>query len=299
MILVLGDPKDEHAAHIAHELETRNADVEFLASDDFPEKIQARWRPDRSGEIVLACGRPCSTAEIQSVYWRNYGGYSSPNLPHAGQQHIALNDSRSLFESMLWDLPVRWVNGLAGFEMHQTKPRAFARVAALGVLVPDTIWTNDPDAVRRFAADRECIFKPVQGGAHTEPLTAEHLSDEHLQNLKYAPITLQQMVSGVDIRVFVVGDDVFACEIQTDQLDFRNDAAPEITAIDLPAAIADQSHAIAAGLHLCWAGIDFRRDAEGAWWFFEANPSSMFLGFEQRTGLPISDALCSLLMKQR
>lgn len=297
MILIFGDDKDEHAAHIAHELETRNADVEFLKSDDFPEEIRINWRPDRTGVLTLANGRPIETDSIRSVYWRNFGGFSRTDLPNAEQSYIAVNDSRSLFESMLLDLPTRWVNGLAGFQMHQTKPAAFARVAELGVRVPETIWTNDAEAVVAFAANRSCIFKPVQGGAHTERLTSNHLSPEHLQNLKHAPITVQEEVSGVDIRVFVVGDDIFACEIRTEQLDFRNDHAPEILPIELPAVVKDQSMKIAEMLHLVWAGIDFRRDENNEYWFFEANPSSMFLGFEQQSGLPITDALCALLMK--
>lgn len=296
MILILGDPQDEHARHIAAELETRAGDVEFLHSEDFPANIQLNWRPDRTGMLTLANGRPIDTSEIQSVYWRNFGAFSASELPNAGQAHIAMNDARSLFESFLIDLPARWVNGWKGFQLHQNKPAAFAKVAAQGVRVPETIWTNDPEHVRAFAARMPCIIKPVQGGAHTEPVTPELLSDENLQNLRHAPITLQEAIEGDDVRVFVVGDEVYACEIGSDELDFRNDANPDIRAIELTDDMQATCQSVAASLELCWAGIDFRRTNDGEFVFFEANPSSMFLGFEQRANLPITQALCRLLL---
>ena len=52
---------------------------------------------------------------------------------------------------------------------------------------------------------------------------------------------------------------------------------------------------IARALHLVWTGIDFRLTPEGRYVFLEANPSPMFLGFEARCGLPLTEALIELL----
>ena len=59
----------------------------------------------------LPSGRMLALAAIRSVYWRNYFGVGGPELPDADQAWIASNDSRSLLESLLQLLPVRWVNG--------------------------------------------------------------------------------------------------------------------------------------------------------------------------------------------
>ena len=42
--------------------------------------------------------------------------------------------------------------------------------------------------------------------------------------------------------------------------------------------------------------MDFRRTADGEYFYFESNPSPMFLGFESRCGLPITEALIDLLV---
>jgi hypothetical protein len=86
-----------------------------------------------------------------------------------------------------------------------------------------------------------------------------------------------------------------ACEVATDEVDFRDDPSPRIVACDLPVEIAEQSCRIAAALELIWTGIDYRRTPTGEYYFLEANPSPMFLGFEQQTGLPLTAALAALL----
>ncbi len=297
-VLILGNDLDEHARHVHADLSTRGASVEFLDTQRFPAELQILHDPAAGGGTIrFPNGRVLDFAEVESVYWRSYGGVGAAELPDAEQAFIAANDARSLLESLLLCLPARWVNGLAGYRWHQTKPAALARVAALGVSVPATIVTNDPQAVLAFADRHErCIFKPVQGGAHTERVTRQHLAEQNLSSLAVAPVTIQEEIPGTDVRVFVAGERVLACEIRTDVLDFRNDPSAEIVAIDLPGEVSDICRRIAAALDLVWTGIDLRRTPDGRHVFLEANPSPMFLGFERRSGLPLTEALGALLV---
>ncbi|MCP4377048.1 MAG: RimK-like protein, partial [bacterium] len=50
-------------------------------------------------------------------------------------------------------------------------------------------------------------------------------------------------------------------------------------------------------LDLVWTGIDLRLTEKGEYFFFEANPSPMFLGFQSRCDLPLSESLIDLLVK--
>ncbi|HEV7282047.1 MAG TPA: hypothetical protein VGN57_17730 [Pirellulaceae bacterium] len=302
MILILGRPDDDHARFVRETLKTRGVRAEFLSSVDFPGRVAVSFDP-RSGEGRLTLPGDEGTIaigfdEVQAVYWRSYDGVGeSELLVDPMQRHIARHDSRSLFESLFIALPCRWVNGFEGFRLHQTKPVALARAAALGLRVPRTCITNEPETVRTFCEESPAvIFKPVQGGATTAPIEARHLTDEALARLALAPVTLQEEIPGVDVRVFVAGERVYACEMLTDALDFREDLYARIVPIELPGEIREQAVRIAAALHLLWTGIDFRRTPDGEWVFFEANPSPMFRGFEQRTGLPLTEALIALLI---
>lgn len=297
-VLILGDPQEDHVRRVREALERRRVDAHCLDARDFPSRLRVSFDPERQrGRIVFPDGTIVELAEVSAVYWRTYNFVAPPPLPNAEQAHIACNDARSLFESLLIWLPARWVNGFTAWQLHQTKPVQLARVAALGVAVPETLISNDPADVVEFAQrDGHVVFKPVQGGAHTERLTAAHLSEAALQRLAFAPVTLQAEVPGTNIRAFVAGDRVLACEVRTDAVDFRDDPRPGLHVHHFPAEQEALCRHIARALDLLWTGIDFRRTPAGEYYFLEANPSPMFLGFEQATGLPLTEALVDLLI---
>ena len=300
-ILILGGADDEHAVHMLGHLRRRGQDAELLDSRDFPSHLGVSCDPcRRTGALRLPRGRRLDLAQVSSVYWRSYPGVGAIELPHPGQAALAANDARSLFETLLIGLPARWINGWDAYQLHQTKPVQLARVAALGVPVPATLLGNDAAAVRDFVARHaRCIFKPVQGGAHTRRLEPRHLAEDNLAHLALAPVTIQEEVPGTDVRVFVAGQRVLACEIQTEHVDFRADPNPRITACTLPAEVTAWCLSAARALRLSWSGMDWRRSASGRYTFLEANPSPMFLGFEERTGLPLTDALAELLLERK
>jgi len=300
-VFVLGGDDDEHAVHIVSALGARGVEADLLDSRQFPGEVRIAWDPVAGeGRIALPGAAPVEFSEIHSVYWRCYNGQAASPLADDEQAELAVNDARSLFESLLTCLPARWVNGWDAFQLHQTKPAALARVAAMdlpsALRCPATCLGNDPEAIRNFVARHDrCIFKPVQGGAHTRRVTPAHLTDENLRSLASAPVTLQEHVDGTDVRVFVADSRALACEIHTDETDFRDDPGAEIVAVDLPADVAAACVAIARELHLMWTGIDLRRTDEGQFVFLEANPSPMFIGFETYSGLPLTDALLDVL----
>jgi glutathione synthase/RimK-type ligase-like ATP-grasp enzyme len=297
MILILGGMDDEHARHMLDYLQQRGADVELLDSRWFPSQLGIEVDPvGDAGTFHIPGGRAVPFAQVQAVYWRCYNSTSPPPVLDVEQAYIAANDARSLFESVLIRLRTRWVNGWNAYQLHQTKPVQLARVAALGVPVPATLLTNRPDAVRAFAAAHpRCIFKPIQGGAYTRRVTVTHLMDDNLRSLGCAPVTLQEEISGTNIRVFVAGERVLACESLAEALDYREDEQAGARSHRLPPEVEGQCLRIAHELELLWTGIDMRRTPEGRYVFLEANPSPWFLGFEERTGLPLTESLAALL----
>ena len=49
-------------------------------------------------------------------------------------------------------------------------------------------------------------------------------------------------------------------------------------------------------LGLCYGAIDMILTPDGRYVFIEINPNGQYLWIEQETGLPISAAICDLLM---
>ena len=174
------------------------------------------------------------------------------------------------------------------------KPVQLAMVAAR-CSIRDPI--TNAASLMQFVASRQS--SPVQGGAHTRRLTPGELTPENLASLHLAPISIQDEISGTNIRAFVAGERVLACEIATGAIDFRDDEMPDITPHRLTSETEEMCRAIARRLGLVWTGIDFRLTPAGVYVFLEANPSPMFKGFEKYSGLPLTESLAALLLNEQ
>ena len=303
LVLILAEPDDEHALYVRDLLTDEGHVVRILNTAQYPADFALSYGPQsNSARIEFPDGQILDWNDIYSIYWRQFTGVGASVLPDDEQAFIAENDSRSLVESMLFTLTGKWVNSYRAWRLHQVKPVQLAKVCSLNlepaIIIPRTLLTNSSNELKGFARSAgQCIFKPVQGGAHTRILTDEHLSEEHLDNLQHAPVTIQQYIEGTDIRVFVAGRKVMACRIETDALDFREDPNVKIDPHALSREVADACIRIARALNLIWTGIDLRLTEKGEYFFFEANPSPMFLGFESQCRLPLTETLIDLLVK--
>ena len=129
-------------------------------------------------------------------------------------------------------------------------------------------------------------------------LRPEH--GERLPDVSHCPTQFQEYVEGTDIRIHVVGEEVFGCEILSDADDYRyprfRDAGVQVRSYRVPGDLADRCRRLAAALELPVAGIDLRRTAAGRIYCFEANPSPGFSFFEEATGQQIGEAIARLLV---
>lgn len=299
-ILILADRSDPHAVHLYQAIAQTGALVDYWQTQEFPTQMRLSWQPatDR-GCLILPSGKALDLDQIHSVFWRSFTGVQVPHLSDPQQSQVALNDSISLLRSILQACPARWINSWQAYQFHKEKPLQLRAVQQLGVPIPATLISNDPAEIGQFCAGKQTIFKPVYGGALTQPVTPDHLDRQRLTlALKTAPVTIQEFIPGTNIRSYVVGDKVYSAEIQSSSVDFRSDAAAELIPLTLPRSIEQACLQIARRLLLVWTAIDWRRTPTEEYIFLEANPSPMFLYFEQQTGWPITEALVHLLVSE-
>ncbi|RUR73941.1 hypothetical protein PCC6912_54820 [Chlorogloeopsis fritschii PCC 6912] len=297
-ILILGNAQDAHASAIKNALMEAGVMADYLDTSLFPTQLRISWKPNQTGHLILPEGRRLEIEDIHSVYWRNFSGVSVPPLYDRHQQQIAINDSMSTLRSLMQSCQPRWVNSWQAYQFHKEKPLQLSKVKQIGVTIPQTLISNDPEEVINFIQSLDkVIFKPVYGGAHTKLVTADHLEPERLSlALSFSPVTIQEYVPGTNIRSYVIGKSVYTAEIRSSQLDFREDVEAELIPIELPATVQQQCLDIAQALMLEWTAIDWRRRHDGEYFFLEANPSPMFLHFERQTRFPITRKLVELLM---
>lgn len=300
-ILILGSERDAHAAHMKAALKQKGCQVECFETTQFPSQAHFTWQPDvDQGRLTLANGVSWKFSDIHSVYWRSFAGVDVPPMEDSYQSTIALRDATSSIRTFLQMPGIHWVNSWKAYEFHKEKPLQLRRASQLGVKIPKTLITNDIQEILDFARSEEkLIFKPVYGGEHTKALTTEYLEPERLQSLlRSSAITIQEYIPGSNIRTFVVGDAIYAAKICTEALDFRDDLQAELLSAEIPEAIKQQCKAIAKSFWLEWTAIDWRLKPNGEYVFLEANPSPMFLRFEQELNFKITKSLATLLLKR-
>jgi glycosyltransferase involved in cell wall biosynthesis/SAM-dependent methyltransferase len=245
--------------------------------------------------------RRIDLAEVKSVYLRPHdtrllrpialGGPGSAVWTHA----VALDE---LFWAWIDVTPALVINPPRAMASNNSKPYQLDLIRRGGFLVPETLLTTDPEAVRAFWEQHgQVIYKSVSGvRSKVARLRPEHVG--RLEMVATCPTQFQRRIDGTDHRVHVVGDAVFACEVISDADDYRYaEGQPvEIRACCLPDEVESRCRQLAANLGLPVAGIDLRRDRAANWYCFEVNPSPAFSYYEEATGLPIARAIASLLM---
>jgi glutathione synthase/RimK-type ligase-like ATP-grasp enzyme len=177
-------------------------------------------------------------------------------------------------------------------------------MARCGLAAPRTLVTTDPDHVRAFYD--ECDGRVVYKSASHHRSIVQRLRPDDLQHLAQVntcPTQFQEYIPGIDVRVHVVGERIFATEIDTTAIDYRyaGRVGAEVRMRDtrLLDEIATACRRLASELDLALTGIDLRRTPGGHWYCFEANPSPVFTYYERSSGQPITDAVCDLLNMAR
>ena len=164
-----------------------------------------------------------------------------------------------------------------------SKPYQVSLCSEFGFKTPETLVTNLPEAARAFydAFDGNVIYKSISYvRSIVQRMQPQDL--ERLDTLSNCPIQLQEAIEGFDVRVHIVGDEVFPSRIQAESSDYRYDKQAEVSAWDLPEEWAERCVKLARKLGYWLTGIDLRFTPEGEVVCFEANPSPALAWLKRR-----------------
>jgi glutathione synthase/RimK-type ligase-like ATP-grasp enzyme len=256
------------------------------------------WKLDGDGTGHIA---GVDLAEISSVYLRP-----------ADLRAIARNQGWSLDGPELQDAArfateflaatefTDWlvVNRLSAQASNLSKPWQLEQIKRW-FEVPRTLVTTDPDEARGFAASFPAVIVKSVSGVRS---IVRQLTDDRLAALgdvANCPTLLQECIEGIDVRVHVVGDLVYATEVTSAATDYRYDPTSRHRHVDLPHDIVRRCVELSEHLGLPVSGIDFRRRADGSYVCFEANPSPGFVYFEPFPAHPIADAIAAFMADHR
>jgi glutathione synthase/RimK-type ligase-like ATP-grasp enzyme len=301
MIVIVDHLREVHGRVVAKHLLGRGQRV-FLAD---PHELGAgaelsHWpsHPARS-RWRRRDGRELRLQETRAIWLRPKRKPSIPDAVTAPiERRFMEREWHDLMNGALVSLDVPTMNEAR--MMHAaSKPHQLVMARRVGLTVPDTLMSNSAsDALEFLARTGDVVHKtltPPEDGLLVTKRWEE--ADRHcLDELVHAPTIFQRRVDGTrEIRATVVGEQVFAAEVDTPLTDARLDLAALHGPHALPPSVTRLLVTFVERLGLSYAAIDLRLDARGEYQFLELNPAGQFLWIEVATGLPIAAAVADWL----
>jgi glutathione synthase/RimK-type ligase-like ATP-grasp enzyme len=304
MIVLWGLPGDDPLAMVAARLRERRRDVAFIDQRRVSQTtIRMRVDDAVDGGIELL-ETTVKFADVSSIYLRPYdsrrlrcvaeAGAGSEIWDHALRVEDILTSWLEVTEALV-------VNRPSSMATNNSKPYQSVWIRRLGFSIPATLVTTDPVAALEFWEHHGAvIYKSLSSTRSVvSRLTRDHRN--RLHDIANCPTQFQAYVPGIDYRVHVVGDEVFATQIVSDRDDYRyragGDDLMSLRACDLDIAIAERCRSLSREMGLVVAGIDLRQTPSGEWYCFEVNPSPGFSFYQECTSQPIDVAIAELLMR--
>ena len=318
MLLLLSTPGDGHADAVAAVLAQRAAP--FIrwnqgAFDDHDGLSVAFTADARRGPTLRVNGERLALDEVDAIYLRRFAHVTVTRPAHdAVARTYAANQATAAINAIFALPAVRWVPGpLSAVRDANDKLRQLQLAQALGLEVPPTLITSEPAELWDFYREHEALvlvkplafpwFESERGRWVSSPQLLTPRDLVHAEGLRQGAVIVQAYVpKRVELRVTVVGERVFACEIHSQatnrtRVDWRRynlNRTPHHVH-ELPAAVAAQCVAIVARLGLSYGALDLVLTPDGRYVFLEVNPMGQYLWIERITGMPITEAICDLL----
>jgi hypothetical protein len=303
-VLVLTETGDLAADLIVLELRRRDVTYRRLNIDRFPADLAIGYDPGRSCAVFGAGAERFRSDEISVTWCRR-----PPRFP---RHDLYVNRESEAFLDGVWGaMTWVWVNDPAAVTTAGNKLWQLRTAPAVGLEVPVTLVTNQVEHVRDRFRPGSVIAKTIGGAGIDRNGIRQHLYSQLLSPaeldpaaVKAAPCIFQEPVKpGVDVRVTVADDHVFATDIDApaEFVDWRA-APPEAVGyrpVDVPAEVAERCVQLCRTAGLVYGAFDFVRQPGGRYVFLEVNPSGQWGWIERATGQPITKAIADILVSHQ
>lgn len=318
LVLILTHAADHYTVDlVADELARRGRRSLRVDTDRFPLAVRASARLGPGGPVhALEAERGGARAdEVRAVWCRHLW---APDLSGAELDarfvEGCARESAAAFEGFLDGLAgARWINAPAADRSAASKPLQLRVARELGLAVPRTLVTNDPERARAFhdevggrlvAKLLTRLTTSMEKSSFSVPTSAVSADDlEHLDLLRYSPMVFQERLEkDVELRIACVGDELFVGAIDASgsaagAVDWREalpgEAAWERGAV--PDDVADRLRRLLARLGLVYGAVDLVRTPAGEHVFLEVNPNGEWGMLQRDLGLPVAGALARRL----
>lgn len=303
-------------------LESRGAEVMRFDNDVFPTEAQIVLSQNSMnvGLRFRYKGREMRLGPEDAIWYRR--GRTAEKLPMDMERqlrHGAMLESKALLYGALGSAPCFVIDPPHVVRTNEHKPRQLHIARELGLEIPRSLMTNDPEEARDFvescpggAVAKMLSAFPVydNGGVEqvvfTTLITRDHL--DKLDGLRYSPMVFQERIrKHLELRITVIGNRLFTAAVDSEKtagadIDWR---ARGVTLLQswreykLPADVESRIHQYMDRIGLQYSAIDIIVDPDGRHIFLEANPAGECFWMQyNEPKYPLSTALADVLLDE-
>jgi MvdD family ATP-grasp ribosomal peptide maturase len=322
VILIITHSNDNESIPLVMDAVAEQGGIAYrFDTDGFPTNIQFSNQYSGGQEhLLLTCDHyELDLGTVSAVWYRRVAiGQCIPETMDPQLRRAAIDESRAVVQGMIASLDAFHLDPVYRLRRAENKQLQLKIAREVGLEIPRTVITNEPEAVRLFA--RECsqgiIMKTLSSFAiyergeqkvvFTNFVQTKDL--EHLTDLRYCPATFQELVpKALELRTTIVADRVFTASIDSQRsekssIDWRRDGfglVDEWEPYELPAEVEERLLQLMRFFGLNYGAADFILTPDGHHVFLEVNPVGEFFWLEKYRGLPLSGAIAHLLVSNQ
>lgn len=310
MILIVSYDED-HTLAVMRDLEPTGCETVRVDFADFPAHGEISLEYPVNGHPHYAIRTPTAQTSLKQcrvAWWRRVSPFTlDGGLGTSTDRDFAASETGQALGGLFQSLDCTWVNPPSLDAVAQHKPYQWEIARRTGLTLPRTLVTNHPERARLFIQEvglGRTVYKAFLALPHAWRETRLVSPDDMacLDAVRHAPVIFQEFVPGADLRVTIVGDRLFAAEVDASSTSYPVDmrmvvGEAQVRPVTLPSALADTLLRLMNRLGLVYGAVDLRRRRDGQYVFFEVNPAGQWLFVEKLTGLPITAEIAGLLAR--
>jgi MvdD pre-ATP grasp domain len=318
-ILVHSYSQDLHAAAVCWGLGALDAEYLFWPAGTFPvaQTLTTHLALDRDRHSIAMNGKRYDLSTVKTVWNRRRGAPEVRSDLDPRDREYVTEQSQQHLNSFLDTLcpDALWVNSPEVAKSELEKIGQLRAARQVGLTIPPTLLSNDPDEIRSFFDDNggDVVYKAYKLRAwthekpravfvnYTTPLSYEDLQDD--DTLSVAPGIFQRRVErSFEVRVTVFGKEAIGARLDLEggQIDWRRRQGTSdlrVSPWQMPEDVKTRCLDYMRLCDLAFCCFDFIVTPTGDYVFLEANQMGQFLWVEEKLAeLPMLDTMCAFLM---
>jgi ATP-grasp ribosomal peptide maturase len=312
VVLVMTHWFDPTADHVIEELNRRRVEVLRFDAADFPSRLAVTGRLQEQGwgGSLRLGSRVADLEEVSGAYFRRPTVFGFGNTDET-ERAWALAEARAGLGGLLLASD-RWLNHPHRASYAAYKPVQLAQAQRVGLEVPATIITSEPEEARTFAETvDEVIYKPMAQASpgadrmvYASVVERQDLTGDDADGIAGTVHMFQQRIKHeFAVRLTAVDDKLFAAAIHAGSeaaaIDWRSDYdSLTYEPVETPAEVRRGVLRLMETMGLRFGAFDFLVSADRGWVFLEVNPNGQWAWIETATGLPIASAIADALTSE-